>query len=122
MTRQEKVFKAFELLKQGQELLEEAGFKLIFDSYNDNGAYAVPKDVDFPDDFAVETGECKKSFEELTDARIAPPPSRLAVSTMTGSASWTMSRIGGKGGTSSSSPKRQRRTHNAPVHRYPSSR
>ena len=63
MTRQDKVFKAFELLKQGQELLEEAGFKLIFDSYNDNGAYAVPKEVDFPDDFAVETGECEKSFE-----------------------------------------------------------
>ena len=70
MARQEKVFKAFELLKQGQELLDEAGFMLVFDSYNDNGAYAVPKEVDFPDDFAVETGECKKSFEELTDASV----------------------------------------------------
>ena len=70
MTRQKKVFKAFELLKQGQELLDEAGFMLVFDSYNDNGAYAVAKEVDFPDDFAVETGECKKSFEELTDASV----------------------------------------------------
>lgn len=68
MKRQEKVLKALDLLKQGQELLDEAGFMLVFDSYNDNGAYAVPKEVDFPDDFAVETGECDKSFEELTDA------------------------------------------------------
>lgn len=70
LTRQEKVFKALELLKQGQELLDEAGFMLVFDSYNDNGAYAVPKEVDFPDDCAVETGECSKSFEELTDASV----------------------------------------------------
>ena len=70
MTRKEKVIKALELLQQGQELLDEAGFQLIFDSYNDDGAYAVPKDVDFPDDFAVETGECKKSFKELTDASV----------------------------------------------------
>lgn len=68
MKRQEKVSKALDLLKQGQELLDEAGFKLVFDSYNDCGAYAVPKEVDFPDDYAVETGECDKSFEDLTDA------------------------------------------------------
>lgn len=70
MKRQDKVFKALELLKQGQELLDEAGFRLVFDSYNDVGAYAVPKEVDFPDDCAVETGECGKSFEELTDASV----------------------------------------------------
>lgn len=29
LTRQEKVFKAIELLKQGQELLDEAGFTLV---------------------------------------------------------------------------------------------
>ena len=50
MTRKEKVIKALELLKQGQELLDEAGFMLVFDSYNDDGAYAVPKAVDFPDE------------------------------------------------------------------------
>ena len=50
MTRQEKVFKALELFKQGQELLDEAGFMLVFDSCNDDGAYAVPKEVDFPDE------------------------------------------------------------------------
>lgn len=50
MTRQEKVIKALELLKQGQELLDEAGFMLVLDSYNDEGAYAVPKAVDFPDE------------------------------------------------------------------------
>ena len=70
MTRQEKVIKALELLKQGQELLDEAGFMLVYDSYNDNGAYAVPKAVDFPDDCAVVTGKCKKSFEQLTDASV----------------------------------------------------
>ena len=70
MTRKEKVIKALDLLKQGQELLDEAGFMLVFDSYNDEGAYAVPKAVDFPDDCAVVTGECKKSFEQLTDASV----------------------------------------------------
>lgn len=70
MTRQEKVFKAIKLFDEAKELLESAGFKLIFDSYNDTGVYAVPEQVDFPDDCAVETGECDKSFEELTDASV----------------------------------------------------
>ena len=68
MTRQEKVFKAIKLFDEAKALLDEAGFMLVFDSYNDDGAYAVPKEVDFPDDCAVETGECDKSFDELTDA------------------------------------------------------
>lgn len=66
--RKEKFNQAMRLLKEGQDLLKEAGFKLLFDSYNDSGAYAVPTDVDFPDDCAVVTGVCKKSFDELTDA------------------------------------------------------
>ena len=47
--RKENVLKAIKLMEQGKELLEEAGFKLVFDSYNDDGVYAVPEQVDFPD-------------------------------------------------------------------------
>lgn len=47
--RKEKVLKAIKLMEEGKALLKEAGFKLIFDSYNDDGVYAVPDEVDFPD-------------------------------------------------------------------------
>ena len=47
--RKEKFNQAMRLLKEGHDLLKEAGFKLIFDSYNDDGVYAVPEQVDFPD-------------------------------------------------------------------------
>ena len=60
MNRQEKVFKAIKLFDEAKALLEDAGFKLIFDSYNDDGVYAVPKEADFPDYDGDET--------ELTDA------------------------------------------------------
>jgi hypothetical protein len=66
--RKEKVLKAIKLMEEGKELLEEAGFKLIFDMYENCGAYAVPAEVDFPDDCDVETGECDKSFDDLIDA------------------------------------------------------
>jgi hypothetical protein len=47
--RKEKLLKAIKLMEEGKALLEDAGFKLIFDSYNDDGVYAVPEQVDFPD-------------------------------------------------------------------------
>ena len=70
MTRKEKVIKALELLQQGQELLDEAGFQLIFDSYNDDGAYAVPKDVDFPDDWG-ERDDLPSAGDFLSNCPIA---------------------------------------------------
>jgi len=70
MKRKDKVLKAFELLQQGQELLEEAGFKLIFDSYNDDGVYAVPKEVDFPDDCG-ERDDRPSASDFLSDCPIA---------------------------------------------------
>ena len=54
MTRKEKVLKACELLKEGQKLLKEAGFRLLFDSYNDNGVFAIPEEVSFEDDLEQE--------------------------------------------------------------------
>ena len=47
--RKEKFNQAMRLLKEGQALLKEAGFKLMFDSYNDDGLYAVPEQVSFED-------------------------------------------------------------------------
>lgn len=47
--RKEKFNQAMRLLKEGHDLLKEAGFKLIFDSYNDDGVYAVPDQVAFDD-------------------------------------------------------------------------
>jgi hypothetical protein len=47
--RKERVLKAIKMMEEGKALLEDAGFKLVFDSYNDDGVYAVPEQVDFPD-------------------------------------------------------------------------
>lgn len=68
MTRQDKVVKAIELLDAANELLKSAGFKLIYDTYENTGVYAVPEKAVFTDDYAVETSKCGKSFDELTDA------------------------------------------------------
>ena len=47
VSRKETVLKAIQMFKEAQELIEFAGFRLVFDSYNDNGLYAVPSSVTF---------------------------------------------------------------------------
>ena len=70
MTRKDKVLKALELLQQGKELLDEAGFRLVFDSYNNDGAYAVPKEVDFPDNWG-ERDDLPDASDFLSDCPVA---------------------------------------------------
>ena len=69
--RKEKLLQAAKLFRDGQKLLAEAGLRLMFDSYNDDGLYVVPEAVDFPDysedsdnaDAAEFLGKCPKIIE-----------------------------------------------------------
>ncbi len=65
--RKEKVLKAIRLMEEGKALLKEAGFKLVFDSFNDDGVYAVPEQVDFPD---VYPGDDANAGEFLGDCPV----------------------------------------------------
>lgn len=68
--RKEKVLKAIKLMEEGKALLKEAGFKLVFDSYNDDGVYAVPEQVDFPDYGPYGPGEDANAGEFLGDCPV----------------------------------------------------
>lgn len=65
--RTDTVIRAIKLIREGHSLLSAMGCRLMFDSYNDDGPYVVPKAVDFPDssgpentDAAEFLGKCPK--------------------------------------------------------------